>query len=135
MLRAQGARDQVHFTTQANTMHVNEACRNLVEGNTVLVFDDFTSTGMSLEWARNVLYAAGAARVILLTVGKYGYSPFLTSVYEPNRVDISPYALKDYDESSFFRRSYRMDHDTTVYEVLKESFRCYAQGRVLPSAS
>jgi hypothetical protein len=133
LLRWQGARDQVHFTTQTNTVHVNEARRNLVEGNTVLLFDDFTSSGMSLEWGRNLLYAAGAARVVLVTVGKYG-QPF-TSVYEPYGADVSPYALKDYDEDSFIRRSYRMEHDTTAYEVVKESFNCYAEGRALHPAS
>ena len=44
---------------------------------TVLVFDDFTSTGRTLDWARNLLYAAGASRVVLLTVGKYPSPYFL----------------------------------------------------------
>jgi hypothetical protein len=119
----------VQFTTQTNTVHVNEAHRGLVENNTVLLFDDFTSSGMSLEWGRNLLYAAGAARVVLVTVGKYG-QPF-TSVYEPYGADISPYIVKDYDEDSFTRRSYKMEHDTAAYERLKKSFNRYAESRVL----
>lgn len=132
LLRARGDRDKVLFTTQANTVHVNPDHRNLVEGNTVLVFDDFTSSGKSLEWARNVLYAGGAARVIGLTVGKYGYAP-RTEMYKPRRgVEISPYALKEYDEDLFSRRLYTMEHDTSAYEVLQASFSRYAEGKPLP---
>lgn len=37
----------------------------------MIVFDDFTTEGKYVEWARTLLSEAGAARVIALTIGKY----------------------------------------------------------------
>ena len=131
ILRYQKRGDEVTFLTQANTVHVNEERRSLVEGRTVLVFDDFTSSGKSLEWARQLLYGAGADRVVGLTVGKYGRKP-LTEVYAPNGVDIAPFALGSYKHGDFRRRLYDMNRDPSSYDVLKMSFDRYAEGKALP---
>lgn len=72
--RARAARrhGDVTIATQANTVHLNPAYRSaLAKGKTVIVFDDFTTEGMSLDWARNLLTKAGATQVIGMTIGKY----------------------------------------------------------------
>jgi hypothetical protein len=62
----------VSIEDQMKTVCIAEAYRNRLQGRHVIVFDDFTTTGASLEWARNLLLAAGAEGVTLMTVGKYG---------------------------------------------------------------
>uniref|UniRef100_A0AB33JQS7 Phosphoribosyltransferase n=1 Tax=Kitasatospora sp. CMC57 TaxID=3231513 RepID=A0AB33JQS7_9ACTN len=70
--RANGRHGEVTIATQANTVHLNPAHRSaLAKGKTVVVFDDFTTDGMSLDWARNLLTTAGATQVIGVTIGKY----------------------------------------------------------------
>ncbi|MFD0068366.1 hypothetical protein [Streptomyces sp. NPDC056690] len=69
--RAARRHDTVSIATQATTVHLNPKYRNTVRGKTVIVFDDFTTEGMSLDWARNLLTTAGAREVIGVTIGKY----------------------------------------------------------------
>ncbi|MER8096488.1 hypothetical protein [Streptomyces goshikiensis] len=64
--------EEVTIATQARTVHLGERYRGKLAGKTVVIFDDFTTHGMSLEWARLLLNAAGVERIIMLTVGKYG---------------------------------------------------------------
>ncbi len=79
----------ISIATQAQTVRVNPDYRGKISGKTVVVFDDFTTTGMSLDWARTLLTTAGAAQVIVLTVGKY---PKPHTYYTPNPdVSIDPF--------------------------------------------
>ena len=43
----------------------------VIEGKNILVVDDFVTQGFSTEWARNLLYNAGAKRVISVTIGAF----------------------------------------------------------------
>jgi len=61
----------ISIAAQARTVRVNPSYKRKLSGKTVIVFDDFTTEGKSLEWARTLLVAAEAAQVIALTVGKY----------------------------------------------------------------
>ncbi|MEV6782076.1 hypothetical protein [Streptomyces sp. NPDC051098] len=61
----------ISIAAQARTVRVNPAYKRKIDGKTVIVFDDFTTEGKSVEWARILLSEAGAARVIALTIGKY----------------------------------------------------------------
>lgn len=71
MARANRQHGTVSIATQATTVHLNPKYRSAVRGKTVIVFDDFTTEGMSLDWARNLLTKAGAREVIGVTIGKY----------------------------------------------------------------
>jgi hypothetical protein len=64
----------VSIATQATTVNLGPSYRNKLKGKTVAVFDDFTTKGMSLQWARLLLAASGVRQAVLLTVGKYGTS-------------------------------------------------------------
>ncbi|GGS45338.1 hypothetical protein [Streptomyces violaceus] len=68
----QGSTADISIAAQARTVRVNPKYRGKLKGKTVIVFDDFTTEGKSIEWARILLSKAGAAQVIALTVGKYG---------------------------------------------------------------
>ncbi|WP_331738518.1 hypothetical protein [Embleya sp. NBC_00896] len=69
--KQQGRTPNVSIANQTHTVHVNPKHRRKVRGKTVVVFDDFTTDGTSVDWARLLLTEAGADRVIALTVGKY----------------------------------------------------------------
>ncbi|MCX4564555.1 hypothetical protein OHA02_51590 [Streptomyces phaeochromogenes] len=65
----------------------------------MIVFDDFTTEGKSLEWARTLLSEAGAARVIALTIGKY---PSRHTVYRLRPgVTIDPFTTNDVSLAHF----------------------------------
>lgn len=124
-VRAAGKGHLVSFLTQANTVHVNLAHEDLIRQKTVILFDDFTTTGRSLEWARNLLYTAGASRVVLLTIGKYRWNH---DVYIPAGELASPFEIHEYEESDFSYSSRRMEQHFHNGEVLKESFELWKQG-------
>ena len=56
---------------EAGTLVLNAEYEDKVRNRRVVVLDDFTTTGMSLEWAKTLLLSAGAAEVIMVAVGKY----------------------------------------------------------------
>jgi hypothetical protein len=80
----------VSIATQATTVHIGPGYRGKLNGKTVAVFDDFTTQGMSLEWARLLLAAGGVRQAVLLTVGKYGTSHTRYELKPGVRID--PYA-------------------------------------------
>lgn len=57
---------------QMSTVHINPDYQRRLRDKTVILLDDFTTDGTSLEWGKSLLQAAGVARVILVTIGKYG---------------------------------------------------------------
>jgi predicted amidophosphoribosyltransferase len=63
---------------QFRTIRVNPACD--VSGKTVLVIDDFTTTGHSLETARRMLLQAGAENVVGMAVAKFGRKHCVTRI-------------------------------------------------------
>jgi phosphoribosylpyrophosphate synthetase len=118
----EGQPDPVDFSTQTNTVHVNVKYRRSLEGRSVVVFDDFTTTGMSLEWARNLLHAAGAREIVLLTIGKY---PKAYTMYTPRARDlITPFTLGDYTVTrDFVSRTLPIKRDVQAPAILQQSFQ------------
>ncbi|MFE9138041.1 hypothetical protein [Streptomyces sp. NPDC007355] len=70
--RGEARTADISIAAQTRTVRINPKHRGKLDGKTVVVFDDFTTEGTSIEWARALLLSAGAAEVIALTVGKYG---------------------------------------------------------------
>nr|AJV88371.1 hypothetical protein [Streptomyces drozdowiczii] len=70
--RGEARTADISIAAQTRTVRINPRHRGKLDGKTVVVFDDFTTEGTSIEWARALLLNAGAAEVIALTVGKYG---------------------------------------------------------------
>lgn len=124
-VRAAGKGHLVSFLTQANTVCVNPEHEQLIRDKTVIMFDDFTTTGRSLEWARILLYAAGATRVILLTIGKYRFDH---DVYVHTGELGSPFEIHEYDQKDFSYVSHRMEQHFHNGEILKESFELWKKG-------
>ncbi|MFI0596612.1 HAD family hydrolase [Streptomyces griseus] len=70
--RGQGGTADISIGAQARTVRINPKYRGRLKGKTVVVFDDFTTEGKSIEWARTLLNSANVDQVIALTIGKYG---------------------------------------------------------------
>lgn len=100
--RKENRRPNIPDTNQTNTVHVNPSYRKTLQGRPVIVFDDFTTTGQSLEWARNLLYAAGASQVVLLTIGKYS-KPHVVHHLKP-LAGIRPFERGEYVINDLFDR-------------------------------
>jgi hypoxanthine phosphoribosyltransferase len=115
---------RVTFANQTDTVHV--AYRGSLAGRTVVVFDDFTTTGRSLEWARNLLYAAGAERVVLVTIGKYS-GPYMIHAPTPT-AGIEPFRLKRYPTSQCFTTMHR---NLSAAEIIKRSFNAWKTNQPL----
>jgi hypoxanthine phosphoribosyltransferase len=122
--RTERREPDVSFADQTNTVHVNPDYAKTIrtKDRTILVFDDFTTSGRSLDWARSLLLAAGAGRVVLMTVGKYP-GPY-HECYTPRSTEtIAPFSRKDYDPDADFRTlSVRMREDTSTRRVIETSF-------------
>ena len=99
--RQAGTTADISIATQATTVHIGPNYRHKLSNKTIVVFDDFTTEGISLEWARMLLSAGGAQRIVLLTVGKYGsrYSHYglksgrYLDPYSPNTLSRADFEL------------------------------------------
>lgn len=117
--RYNGRHENATLAQQSNTVHLNLEYKKKIQKHTVVVFDDFTTDGNSLEWARNLLLSGGAERVILITMGKYGK---YHTIYSPKNKDvISPYELREYDISKQFnQKSERMNYYPDVEVIMAQ---------------
>ncbi|MFE4514729.1 hypothetical protein ACFRMQ_11135 [Kitasatospora sp. NPDC056783] len=100
----------VSIATQARTVRVNPKYRGKLDGATVIVFDDFTTAGMSLDWARTLLTEAGAGQVIALTIGKYR-KPHTHYIPRPG-TSIDPFEANDVTAAHFDQ--VQADADCTI---------------------
>ena len=114
--RQSGTTANISIATQATTVHLGSAYRGRLVGKTVIVFDDFTTHGMSLEWARLLLKAGGATRAVMLTVGKYGTAH--TSFDLQDDVGFDPFALNvglTVADFLWTRQDVTVDHGTSPH--------------------
>ncbi|RLG10122.1 hypothetical protein DRN73_08625 [Candidatus Pacearchaeota archaeon] len=70
--RMRGDYHRISFRKECETLGINKEVREKLEGKTIIVVDDFSTTGMSLEAARIKLLESGAREVYGISVGKYG---------------------------------------------------------------
>ncbi|WP_033251347.1 hypothetical protein [Kitasatospora phosalacinea] len=112
--RRAGRMANVSIATQATTVHIGAKYKGKLAGKTVVVFDDFTTHGQSLEWARILLEAAGVNRVVMLTVGKYGSRHTRYELNAPGKLD--PYTLNSLTPADFREVILSPQHDGTAEE-------------------
>jgi hypothetical protein len=129
-------RQPVTFSNQTNTLHVHPDYNGSVHlvGKRIIVFDDFTTSGMSLEWARILLSAAGADRVVLVTFGKYGRNhPLYHSFYQPPaRRPVQPFQLNNYADHEFACTQLPMTCDDAGRQVTQTMFERWRQEQPYP---
>ncbi|WP_259593341.1 phosphoribosyltransferase [Mycobacterium shottsii] len=98
--KRQGRTPNVSILDQANTVKVDgKYIGGKLAGRTVVVFDDFMTQGTSLSWAYQLLSAAGASKVVLVSIGKYGGGRFLQKV---SNGAMSPFEKREYSGADFY---------------------------------
>jgi len=96
--RKQGRPPNVSILDQANSVRLADKYIGKLKDRTVVVFDDFMTEGTSLSWAYQLLIAAGASKVVLVSIGKYGRRRFIQQVPTSK---ISPFTTNEYSTGSF----------------------------------
>ncbi|UUV99478.1 phosphoribosyltransferase [Vagococcus luciliae] len=61
-----------------DTLVVNPQIAHLIRGNSVCIIDDYITKGYSAETAKHLLLKAGARKVVVLSIGKFGQEYFST---------------------------------------------------------
>jgi hypothetical protein len=85
---------------QFRTIHVNSTHRNKVVGKRVLILDDFTTAGYSLETARRMLLQGGAQKVTCIAIAKFrqrNVGTHITHQWDP----FQPCTLTEHDIETF----------------------------------
>lgn len=108
-------------TNQTNTVHLHPDYISKLDGRSIVVVDDFTTTGSSLEWARNLLKEAGVRQTVLLTIGKY---PMPYVLHELKGDDqITPFHSNDYDFNDLFSLTpIPISRNSDALQIMKKSF-------------
>ncbi len=125
--RQGGGEADIDITNEANTLCLNDKYARRIEGRKVVVIDDFTTTGMSLEWARVLLENAGVREVILVAIGKY---PKPHDVYvSPADPGVFPFKIRTYSKEEFeIFESVQLPEDEEAIRRVQEVFDAYAKG-------
>ncbi len=108
------------FLNQINTVHVNPLYRSKIRGKCILLIDDFTTDGYSLECARNLLLEAGASDVVAAVIGRYKTRQY---VYTPaDGYTWDPFVATTHEPDSFIPESVAGTNDDRAREALIESY-------------
>lgn len=75
--------DERDIYEQFSSILVNPAYEQQIKGKAVLLLDDFTTSGSSLEAGRRMLMQAGARHVVAIAVGKFRNSHWRTRIAKP----------------------------------------------------
>lgn len=119
---------QPSFLDQANTVCLDKNARKrMAKRPTVIVFDDVTTDGMSFEWARNLLYKAGARSVVLVAIGKYGWYHRLQAP-KPH-LTIRPFEEQTYTAADFTEKPVLMSPIIGTAKKFEQLFRQWQQKR------
>jgi hypothetical protein len=116
---ARASAQAVDLSDQADTVCLTEQHRPRIEDKSVLVIDDFTTEGYSLEWARNLLLRGGAREVVCVTIGKYGRGSYVVTARER---DWDPYVPQTHPSDRFSYRSMPGTFDDGALTYVRESY-------------
>lgn len=106
--RARG--QAVRFASQVQSVHLNPQWKKRIKDKHILVVDDFCTAGFSFEWARNLLYAAGATQVSCVSFGRY-HDEYEVHTLAPGQ-SFDPFSPCSLDDSDFVTQTVRgqVDH-------------------------
>src|SRR4029077_13793975 len=121
--RRDGRMPAVSIETQANSVIIKDKYKRSLKNRDVVVFDDFTTVGYSLDWARNLLRAAGAASIVLVSIGKYSSRHALFAAIDPSA--IKPFTVGSYKAEDFSRTDCQLTHDEEALRIVTASFQAF----------
>src|SRR5439155_17189177 len=119
--QARAQRGSPTLLNQMNTMMLNDAHRDRIEGKSIVLVDDFITRGFSTECARNLLLLAGATKVTCVALGKYGASQ--TIVTRPKGYKWDPYEAVTHSSDAFIEYSQTGAMDAGALAVLRDSYQ------------
>lgn len=67
------ARNENKCQSDFDSMKINDYYKGKLQGATVCIIDDYTTYGFSAEAAKNLLLQEGVEKLIVITLGKFGY--------------------------------------------------------------
>lgn len=105
-------------TADFQTIIVNPKLYSRIKGKVVCIIDDYITTGYSAEVAKSLLFAAGAKKVIFLSIGKFGKN-YYSADYDIQGIVSGYYTTKfngeikynDYYNNQSF---YNLDNDSEI---------------------
>jgi hypothetical protein len=114
----------VSYQNQTNTVHLNPGQVKNIKDKSVVVFDDFTTDGNGLDWARQLLLAGGARKVVLVTIGKFvrGGNPTQVIHRPAAGVEIRPFELTEYGPDAFECERARLEESNENAALLGRLF-------------
>lgn len=104
---------------QFETMIINPAYKGKLAGKTVGVIDDFTTFGTSAETVRALLEKEGVAKVVFITLGKFGRDYYKYSYQIEGDVYSPGYTFTRTAEPRLLRGSTNSASDTVFVNCLK----------------
>lgn len=119
---ARAAGRSVSFMNQVGTVCLNDdpATVEQIRGKSIVLIDDFITDGYSSEWARNLLFEAGAANVITVTIGKYGSNFHCES--PQTGLSWNPFAPSKLSATDFAFLTARGTFDASALSCFRDSF-------------
>ena len=114
----------ISFGNQTDSVHLNPNQKKNVKGKSIIVFDDFTTDGNGLDWARLLLVAGGAKKVVLVTIGKFvrGGTPTQLVHCPAPGVTVKPFELSEYGPEAFLPKLRRLDENDANATLLSQLF-------------
>lgn len=86
--------DRTDPRSQLETVHLNQAYRDKIEGRTVVVLDDYLTKGVSFGVCAALLRTAGAKKIVCVAMGKFGQGSKLYKI----KIDSDPFKpVKKYE--------------------------------------
>jgi Phosphoribosyl transferase domain len=117
---ARTSRQDRGLENQLETIHLNPSHRERIVGKRVIVVDDFITAGNSMECARNLLLAGGAAEVTIVGIGKYG-TRYMVATPESRDAFDAYQPLSVGELPRFSRRDHAGSEERTALSIFKNS--------------
>jgi hypoxanthine phosphoribosyltransferase len=112
---------KINFETEFNSLCLD--IKRKMRDKTVIVLDDFTTTGLSLDSSRNLLEKVDVDKVVLCAIGKYTRPTATFSSYEIQK-DFNPFIEADKVSSKdIIQEKKNLFVDTKAQDLIIEYFQ------------
>jgi hypoxanthine phosphoribosyltransferase len=120
-LRSIKRHSKITFEEEFNSLVLD--CQKSVRDKVIVVLDDFSTTGLSLESARNLLVSGEADKVVLCSIGKFCKNETAKHNIYSIKTKFNPYLKEDKIQKGDYKYiSQEMNQNTKIQETLTEYF-------------
>lgn len=120
-LRSIKRHSKITFEEEFNSLVLD--CKKSVRDKVIIVLDDFSTTGLSLESARNLFVSGEADKIVLCSIGKFSKNETAKqTIYSINK-PFNPYLKEDRIKKGDYKYVlHEVKQNTKVQENLTEYF-------------